>query len=366
MLTSRSMVVTKPGRMEMREFQLPSTGPDDGLLKVELVGVCGSDPGIFRGKVSRGPRPYPLILGHEIVGRIHQMGPEAQKRYGVREGDRVIIEYAFGCGTCRACMAGKYTLCEKMYCYGSMISCQDPPHLFGAYSEYLYIHPRAMVHKIGDDVTPELGVLVGAVLGNAVRWISRIGKASAGRSLAIVGPGPMGLAAVVVAKECGAEPIMVMGLERDKPRLDMAQRFGADVVVNVDRADAEEAVSRATGGTMADLVMDVSGHPSGAALALSLAGVGATVVLPGLYGGSTAVPLLLDRVVVKELKLLGAFSQDFESVEAAIKVIRRHKYPLEDMITHRFALSDAEKAVRMVGGEYEGEVPLKVVINPWK
>ena len=223
-----------------------------------------------------------------------------------------------------------------------------------------------MVHKIGDDITPELGVLVGAVLGNAVRWISRIGNASAGRSVAIVGPGPMGLAAVVIAKECGAEPIMVMGLERDKPRLDMAQRFGADVVVNVDRADAEEAVSRATGGTMADLVMDVSGHPSGAVLGLSLAGVGATVVLPGLYGGSTAVPLLLDRVVVKELKLLGAFSQDFESVEAAIKVIRRHKYPLEDMITHRFALSDAEKAVRMVGGEYEGEAPLKVVINPWK
>ena len=113
MSTSRSMVVTKPGRMEMREFQLPSTGPDDGLLKVELVGVCGSDPGIFRGKVSRGPRTYPLILGHEIVGRVHQMGPEAQKRHKVREGDRVIIEYAFGCGACRACVAGRYTLCEK-------------------------------------------------------------------------------------------------------------------------------------------------------------------------------------------------------------------------------------------------------------
>jgi len=80
---------------------------------------------------------------------------------------------------------------------------------------------------------------------------------------------------------------MVMGLERDKPRLDMAQRFGADVVVNVDQTDAEEAVSRATGGTMADLVMDVSGHPSGALWGLSLAGVGATMVLPGLYGAST-------------------------------------------------------------------------------
>jgi len=365
MAKSKAMVVTIPSHMEMMEYDLPETGAEDGLLEVELVGVCGSDPKIFQGKPSRGARPYPLILGHEIVGRVHQMGVGAQKRHGVHEGDRVIVEYAFGCGTCRPCLAGRYTLCDKMYSYGSMISCQDPPHLFGAYSQYLYIHPRAMVHEIGDAVTPELGVLVGAVLGNAIRWMSRIGNASVGRSVAIVGPGPIGLAAVVVAKECGAEPIMVMGLERDEPRLEMARRFGADLVVNVDRDEAEQAVRRATNGTMADLIIDVSGHPAGAAVALSLAGVGATLVLPGLYGATTPVPLLLDRVVVKELKLLGAYSQDFESVEAAIKLVRCNKYPLEDMISHRFPLRDAEKAVRLVGGESEVEVPLKVVIDPW-
>jgi alcohol dehydrogenase len=251
-----------------------------------------------------------------------------------------------------------------MYCYGSMISCQDPPHLFGAYSEYLYIHPRALVHKIGDDVTPELGVLVGAVLGNAVRWMNRIGDARVGRSAVIVGPGPMGLAAVIVAKECGAEPIIIMGLQRDQSRLEMARRFGADFAVNADQQDAENVVYQATRGAMADLIIDVSGHPSGAALALSLAGIGATMVLPGLYGASTSVPLLLDRVVVKEIRLLGAYSQDFESVEAAIKLVRRKKYPLEEMISHRFPLREAERAVRLVGGEYEGELPLKVVLDP--
>ena len=365
MAKSEAMVVTRPGHMEMQEFDLPETGAEDGLLKVELVGVCGSDPKIFLGKPSRGTRPFPLILGHEIVGRVHQMGEGARKRHGVQEGDRVIVEYAFGCGECRPCLAGRYTLCDKMYSYGSMISCQNPPHLFGAYSQYLYIHPRAMVHKIGERVSPELGVLVGAVFGNAVRWMSRIGNASVGRSVVIVGPGPIGLAAVAVAKECGAEPVIVMGLERDALRLETARHFGADVLVNVDREDVHEAVRRATRGRMADLVMDVSGNASGAALALSVAGIGATLVLPGLYGASDPVGLLLDTVVVKELKLLGAYSQDFESVEAAIGLVRRGKYPFGDLISHRFPLEEAERALRLVGGASEEEVPLKVVLDPW-
>ena len=116
MAKSEAMVVTRPGHMEMQEFDLPETGAEDGLLKVELVGVCGSDPKIFLGKPSRGTRPFPLILGHEIVGRVHQMGEGARKRHGVQEGDRVIVEYAFGCGECRPCLAGRYhTLRQNVF-----------------------------------------------------------------------------------------------------------------------------------------------------------------------------------------------------------------------------------------------------------
>ncbi|MFH1032986.1 MAG: alcohol dehydrogenase catalytic domain-containing protein [Pseudomonadota bacterium] len=364
METSRSMVVTQAGHMEMRSFPLPELGEEDGLLKVELVGVCGSDPGIFKGKASRAPRPYPLILGHEIVGRVAAMGHKALARHGVALGDRVIVEYAFGCGQCPPCLAGRYTLCRKMYCYGSMVGCSEPPHLYGAYGDYLYLHPRAMVHKIGDGMTPEVGVLVGAVLGNAVRWLSQIGGCRLGQAVAIVGPGQQGLCACLVAKESGAGPIMVVGLARDRQRLEMARRFGADLVVAADEEDPVEILARATGGELAQLVMDVSGHYSGAAQALALAGLGATVVLPGLYGAETQVPLLLDKVVFKELKLLGAYSQDFASVETAIGLARRGGYPLEEMISHRFPLERAEEAVRLVGGEGGGQPPLKVVIDP--
>ncbi|MBN1106922.1 MAG: alcohol dehydrogenase catalytic domain-containing protein [Deltaproteobacteria bacterium] len=364
MRTSRAMVVTGPGSMELREFPLPEIGENDGLLKVELVGVCGSDPGIFKGKAARAPRPYPLILGHEIVGRIHKAGPQALSLWGVREGERVIVEYAFGCGECPACLAGRYTVCRRMRCYGSMIGCADPPHLFGAYSDYLYLPPRAMVHRIGEEISPEVGVLIGAVLGNGVRWLSHIGGCRMGQAVAIVGPGQQGMAATIVARESGAEPIMVVGLGRDGKRLDLCREFGAHLVVCSDQEDPVSALRAATGGDMAELVMDVSGHPSGAALALDLAGVGATIVLPGLYGGATQVPLLLDKAIFKEQKLLGVFSQDFASVEAAIKLARRGRYPLAKMISHRFPLERAEEAVRLVGGELKGEPPLKVVIDP--
>jgi len=364
MKKARAMVLTGPRKLKMQEFDLPDVGEEDGILKLELIGVCGSDPGIYKGKTRGAPRPYPIILGHEIVGRVDRMGLSAKKRHGVKEGDRVIIEYAFGCGKCKACLAGRYTLCEKFYTYGSMISCQEPPHLFGAYADYLYIHPRAMVHKIGETISPEVGVLISAVLGNAVRWLRIIGNVSIGQTVVIVGPGQQGIAGVVVAKESGAEPIIVIGLSKDKKRLEMARRFGADITINAEDEDPVKVISHKTNGTMADLVMDVTGHPSGGPTALAVAGTGATIILPGLYGPDTEVPLLLDKAVLKELKILGVFSHDFPAVEAAIKIASRDKYPLSEMISHRFPLEKAEDAIRLVGGEIKGETPLKVVLDP--
>jgi alcohol dehydrogenase len=359
----RAMVLTGPKKVELRTFDLPEIGEEDGLLEVELAGVCGSDPGIYEGRPTRGPRPFPLIIGHEIVGRVAKMGRTAQKRFDVVEGDRVVIEYAFGCGMCEACITGNYVNCEKKYSYGSMVSCQNPPHLFGGYSEYVYIHPRAMVHKIGDDISPEVGVLICAVLGTGVRWLRQIGGVSIGDTVAIIGPGQQGIAGVAVAKASGAGPIFIVGLSRDKARLEIAKRFGADRLINAEQEDPMGIISEFTGGKMANVVMDVSGSPSGAELALSLAGRRATFIMPGIYRGQK-VPLNLDQAVINEIKIQGVFAQDFRAVRAAIKMVRQARYPFEDMITHRFPLEEAERAIRLVAGEWEGERPIKVVIDP--
>lgn len=164
-----SMVLEGPRTMRMWEFDLPEIGENDALLKVEMTGVCGSDPGIYNGKAFKAPRPYPIIMGHEIIGHIAEMGDRFAERRGLQQGDRVIVEYAFGCGECHSCLTGHYVTCEKNFNYGSMITCRNPPHLFGGYGEYVYLHPRAMVHKVSSRISPEAGIFICAVLGNGIR-----------------------------------------------------------------------------------------------------------------------------------------------------------------------------------------------------
>jgi alcohol dehydrogenase len=244
-----------------------------------------------------------------------------------------------------------------------MISCQNPPHLFGGYSEYVYIHPRAMVHKIGDDLSPEMGVLICAVLGNGIRWLRQMRGVSIGDTVAIIGPGQQGIAGVAVAKESGAGPIIVLGLSKDKTRLETAKRFGADRVINIEEENPKELLREMTGGKMANVVMDVSGDPAGAELALSLTGRRGTIVLPGIYKGEKA-SLDLDQVVLREIKLLVVFSHDFRAVRPAIQMARQGRYPFAELITHRLPLEQAKRAICLVAGEEKGENPLKVVLDP--
>ena len=364
MKTSRAMVLEGPGRMVLKEFPLPRIGPEEGLLRVDMAGVCGSDVGMYRGKVSRVPRPYPIIMGHEIFGTVVDVGREASIRHGVKEGDRAIVEYAFGCGECFYCTKGDYIHCESFQVYGSMISCKEPPHLWGAYSEYLYLPPRARVHRVKKDLLPEIGVLVCAVLGNGLRWLQMIGGISAGDTVVIEGPGQQGIAGVVVAKEAGAGKIIVTGMSKDRKRMELAKTFGADVTLDVEKVDPVKAVSELTEGRMADIVMDVTGNPRGAVTAIDLVKKKGTVVMPGLYGMDQEVPLVLDKIVFKEARVQGVFSHDSQSVVPALHLAESGKYPLEKMITHRFPLEEAEQALKVAGGEVEGEDPIKVVILP--
>jgi len=353
-----SAVLVAREKIEYRQFPIPQVGKDDGVLKVELVGVCGSDPKHFRGKL------FPKILGHEVVGRITDLGPEAAELWGAKVGDRVVLEATFGCGRCIDCIQGRYRVCKRLRGYGGPVTADRAPHLWGAYGEYLYLPPTAKVHKISESMPAEVAILIPAVLGNGVRWFRTVGGVSIGHTAVIVGPGPQGLAATIAAKESGAKHIVVVGLARDEARLQMAKRLGATHVVALDREDPTRLVADLSDGRMGDTVIDVTGSAMSPPLALSLTGSGGTLVLGTSIGGKAQVPLEIDYIVANEISVLGVNTHDSAAVRAALAIAESGRYPLLDFVTHRYGLNEAERAVRHVAGDFEPDGLIKAVIDP--
>ncbi len=351
---------------ELKRFAPPDVGADDGVLAVEIAGVCGTDWEIYR-RESRGRGLGPLILGHENVGRITAVGEEASRRWGVVAGDRVVIEEFIPCGHCRLCRAGHYRICEAtdsrsgrpFLRYGSTPA-SVPPALWGGFSELLYLHPNSIVYPLSEDVPGELAALF-VPISNGIRWVVQEGGGTVGRSIVIQGPGQHGLGCVVAAKEAGMSPIVVSGLARDARRLDIALELGADNVVRVDDADLVAEVAEITEGRMADLVVDVSpGATVAVELAVEVATKRGTVILAGSKHGAPVSNFLNDTVVRKELTIKGVRGHDHLSVEPALKLIQSRRYPLERFCTHRFGLDEVDRALRMVG---ERSDPAAVHVN---
>lgn len=360
-LMSKCAVITDIRKLELREYPVPEIGDDDGILKVDMVGVCGSDPEMFRGK---SPCNMPFIPGHEITGTIYKIGKRKAKLSGVKEGDRVVVENRFGCGVCKHCLQGNYNKCVDSRGYGVFLSVDEEPHLWGAYSEYLYLPPRAMIHKIDPSVPMEAACLTTSVLGNCVHWAIERGNVTVGDTVVISGPGQQGLASTVVCKEAGASTVIVLGTSQDKRRLDMAKELGADYTVNIEETDPVEFVKNLTGGDGADVFLDMSGNAKSLAIAPDCTRIFGTISTPGQYGMNKEVPIIMDKIIRKEINLNGCHAQSYHSNEVAVKIIESRKYPLEKLVTHKFKLEDAEKAILTAGREIPGEDPIKVVITP--
>lgn len=349
MKKSRALVVTEPGRMEMRDFPIPKVGPREMLLRVEMVSICGSEPKKYLGTamwaVEWGGMPYPFILGHEVVGYLEEVGEEAAALHRVRPGDRVMVEPYFSCGRCWYCGNGHYQLCARRNTYGTSKSCAEPPHLWGAYSEYMFLAEGTRVHRIDTSVPAEAACLT-SVIGNGVRWVKTKGELTFGETVVVLGPGAQGLATVIAAKETGAERIIVFGLARDAHKLGLAREYGATHAFNVEEVNPEDVVREVTGGHMADLVVECTGAPSSIALGPDLLRPLGRYVLAGTTGGGRAVGLVTDRWVMRELTVRGGLGQSWNCEDAA-RIVNSRRYAIEKMITHVFPLERGDEAMRL-------------------
>jgi threonine dehydrogenase-like Zn-dependent dehydrogenase len=345
-------VLTKPRTIELREFPLPRIDADSGLAKVEITGVCGADWPIYTGELARFAPP-PLIPGHEIVARIAKIGGNAAKRWGVREGDRIVMEEYAPCGRCDYCLAGRYYMCggmkmEKMYGFTSL---DVKPGLWGGYSEYVYLDPHALIHKIADNVPTEIAPFY-VPLANGIRWTALEGGVGIGSTVAILGPGGQGLACVIAAREAGAANIIITGRARDKERLALARELGAHHTVDVDATkNVVERIADLTGGRMADAVINVTAYAPGAlAQAIDLAAFGGTIVVAGEAHGH-ATNFDPDLLFLKELTIKGVRGRTAREMKKAIKILESNRYPLHKLATHHFTLDKVDLAIRTVGGK---------------
>lgn len=350
-----AMVLESPCQLVLREFRFPEIGDDDALLRVEACGLCGTDHEQYSGVLPAG---FAFVPGHESVGVIDRIGARASERWGVALGDRVAVEVFQSCRACEACEGGEYRRCRRhglrdMY---GFIPVDRAPGLWGGFATYQYLAPDSMVLAVPTALDPVMATLFNP-LGAGIRWGSTVPETSAGDVVAVLGPGVRGLSALVAAQEVGAAFVMVTGCgPDDRPRLEMATHFGADLVVDVAMADPVGELVSATGG-LADVVVDVTAKaPAAFAQAVALARPCGTVVVAGTRGVAETPGFNPDLIVFKELRLLGALGVDTPAYRIALDLLASQRYPFESLPHEIASLSGVEALLQAMAGE-AGRVP---------
>ena len=362
--TTRVMVLVEPGRLEARELPLPALADDDGLLRLEASGICGTDHQQYRGRLMGVGAITPVIPGHEIVGRIERAGAAALRRWGVAEGDRVVLEEVLRCGECATCAQPGSRGCERLRVYGITVTVDQPPGLWGGYAEHVYLAPTARLHRVPDGVGAEDAALFVPV-ANGLRWAGTVPGTAPGDTVVVLGPGQQGLGCVAGALVAGAARVLLTGRAADASRLAIGRALGAELTIDADAEDPVDAVRRATRGRGADIVVDATAESTAPVVqAIDMCRHGGTVILAGLKGGQAVPGFVSDRVVLNEIRILGVGGHDSASVAAALELIAARRFPFHLMRSHTLHLADADRAVRIAGREVAGEDPVHVTLVP--
>lgn len=362
-----AMTQTGSEVLEAREYQLPKVPSTGAIVRMEAVGVCGSDVGQFLQDPAQ-----PRILGHENVGSIYQIGEAARAIWGLTEGDLVCLEEYIGCGRCEWCRAGEYRHCfrtdvsnnPEALRYGSTPTVV-PPAIWGGYSRYLFMPFGAVWHRVPDGVSPEDASLFIA-LANGVQWTTVEGGLRPGQTLLVQGPGQMGAACVVAARSVGAGLVIVTGLSTDTDRLEVCRRLGADATIDVENEDVRDRVGELTGGRGVDVTIDATARSGADPLHLAvdvLKRRGGHMVV---QGGRSVDGFPLDRLLAHYVTLQTARGHSYNSVERGLEILSSGRFPLRLMHTHDFPLLEAAQAVNATRGSLvDGRRALHVAILPW-
>lgn len=331
---------------EIREFPLPQIEPGGILVKVSMSTICGSDLHTWEGKRKTS---LPAILGHEVIGRIEEIGEKAREDLmGNRLDidDRITWTIMASCGRCYYCEMKKLPQkCLHLFKYGHE-NCQYPPHLNGGMAEYIYLKPGTGIFKIPEELSDEEVTPVNCALATIINGLESI-EIQLGDNVVVQGAGMLGINAVALLREMGAGKIIA--LDRDQNRLKIAKEFGADEIVNVNQKKQTEIFSLIkdlTGGYGADVVVEATGNPKVIPQGIEMLRKGGRYLLIGTVSPQANFTLDGYTVTTKMITIKGIHNYDARHLgEGLLFMTKNHrKYPFSKLVTHRFSLHELDRA----------------------
>ena len=380
----KAAVLVKPGKIELREFDMPSLGKGAAICKVLKAGVCGTDKHSYSGETvqykgtdNEIDLPFPIIQGHEVLLEIAAIDSEAAKNLSydgdiLKVGDRITICPDVVCGKCWYCKnIPSYPWCEHLeFSYGNMRSCDDANHLYGGFAEYIYLEPGTRAYKVPDDLPDEMAcftevMCVAYTLEKAKEFNSfSLEGFSFGDTVVVQGSGPLGIAHIAMARMMGAGKIIATDISDYK--LDVAKAFGADITINTERSTPEERIKLIkdeTCGRGADIVVECVGRPEVFPEGLKYLRKAGMYLEPGNFVDCGGVDINVHEICANNLRIVGMTNHTHNCYKTVMEMMARNKdnFPWDKLFSHRFALKDTEEAIK-TGKKKES---MKVIIDPW-
>ncbi len=328
----KAAVLKEIGRIEIEDIDKPEAGAGHVLIKIDYVGICGSDVHYYEhGKIGDFVVEKPLILGHECAGVIVETGEGVE---GFQKGDRVVPEPGYACNKCSFCKEGRYNLCDKM-------TFMATPPVDGAFCEYIS-YPADMVFKLPENVSNVEGALL-EPLSIGIYAAKRAGV-SPGDAVLITGAGCIGLVTMLACRAFGASKIIMTDVMGN--RLAAAKRLGADFAVNPMEQNLHELIADLTGDKGVDTSIDCVGVNQTIADVIDNTKKGGVIVMVGM-GSESNVSVNMNRAISKELdfKTIFRYRNIFPT---AIKLVADGKIDIKGIVSHSFDFEDIDKAMKYV------------------
>ena len=347
----KALVYHGPGQRAWEDVPDPTIqAPTDAIVKIDSSTICGTDLHILEGDV---PEVKPgTILGHEAVGTVVEIGSAVTT---LEPGDRVLVSCITSCGRCRFCKEGRYGLCTGGggWIFGYLID--------GLQAEYARVpFADTSVYKVPAELSDEQVLFLADILPTAYEVGVLNGGVEPGDTVAIVGVGPIGLAAIMTAQL--HSPGHIVAIDLDAARLEKALEFGADVVIDSGREDPVARVLELTDGLGADVAIEAVGVPETFELCADLIRPGGRVANVGVHGHPAT--LHLEKLWIRDV-LITTGLVDTTTTPKLLKLIEAGRLDPTPFATHRFALADAEEAYDVFGAAAESHA-LKVVLEAEK